>query len=151
MSEISWVRILLSAEEDNLSPFDSKITCLCQCIEINNNKYIYAYIDGLVRGGRGSSALAVEMLPSCTNPRKFISVYRTCLCAMMAIQPVTLPFCHGVYVTHTSGVKNRHQFQHGTVVSLPEQTYAYMENPQPRIRAVEFSTSALCDRFICHG
>ena len=47
------------------------------CIRV----YIYAYIDGLVRGGRGSSALAVEMLPSCTNPRKFISVYRTCLCA----------------------------------------------------------------------
>ena len=35
-----WVRILLSAEEDNLSPFDSKIACLCQSIEINNNKYV---------------------------------------------------------------------------------------------------------------
>ena len=31
-----WVRILHSAEEDNLSPFDSKIACLCQSIEINN-------------------------------------------------------------------------------------------------------------------
>ena len=34
-----WVRILPSAEEDNLSPFDSNIACLCQSIEINNNKY----------------------------------------------------------------------------------------------------------------
>ena len=35
-----WVRILLSAEEDNLSPFDSNIACLCQSIEINNNKHV---------------------------------------------------------------------------------------------------------------
>ena len=34
------VRILHSAEEDNLSPFDSNIACLCQSIEINNNKQI---------------------------------------------------------------------------------------------------------------
>ena len=33
-----WVWILHSAEEDNLSPFDSKIACLCQSIEINNNR-----------------------------------------------------------------------------------------------------------------
>ena len=75
------VRILHSAEEDNLSPLDLNITCLCQSIEIKNNKHIYAYIDGLVQEGRGSGALAVEMCLSCTNPRKFISVYRTCLCA----------------------------------------------------------------------
>ena len=31
-----WVRILHSAEEDTLSPFDSNIACLCQSIEINN-------------------------------------------------------------------------------------------------------------------
>ena len=37
------VRILLSAEEDNLSPLDSNIACLCQSIEINNNKHIYIY------------------------------------------------------------------------------------------------------------
>ena len=36
-----WVRILHSPEEDNLSPFDSKSTCLCQSIKINNNKHIY--------------------------------------------------------------------------------------------------------------
>ena len=36
-----WVRILSSAEEDNLSPFDSNIACLCQSIEINNNKHVY--------------------------------------------------------------------------------------------------------------
>ena len=35
-----WVRILHSAEEDNLSPFDSNITSLCQSIEINNNKHV---------------------------------------------------------------------------------------------------------------
>ena len=39
VSETLCVRILHSAEEDNLSPFDSKIACLCQSIEINNNKY----------------------------------------------------------------------------------------------------------------
>ena len=48
VSETLWVRILHSAEEDNLSPFDSKNACLCQSIEINNNKYIcvciYIYI-----------------------------------------------------------------------------------------------------------
>ena len=33
------VRILHSAEEDNLSPLDSNIACLCQSIEINNNKH----------------------------------------------------------------------------------------------------------------
>ena len=36
-----WVRILHSAEEDNLSRFDSNIACLCQSIEINNNKHVY--------------------------------------------------------------------------------------------------------------
>ena len=34
------VRILHSAEGDNWSPFDSKIACLCQSIDINN-KHIY--------------------------------------------------------------------------------------------------------------
>ena len=43
-----WVRILHSAEEDNLSPFDSNIACLCQSMEINNNKYIYIYIYSLL-------------------------------------------------------------------------------------------------------
>ena len=35
------VRILHSAEEDDLSPFDSNIAFLCQSIEINNNKHDY--------------------------------------------------------------------------------------------------------------
>ena len=35
------VQILHSAEDDNLSPFDLKIACLCQSIEINNNKHVY--------------------------------------------------------------------------------------------------------------
>ena len=38
VSETSQVRILHSAEEDNLSPFDSNISFLCQSIKINNNK-----------------------------------------------------------------------------------------------------------------
>ena len=37
----SRVQILHSAEEHNLSPFDLNIACLCQIIEINNNKYVY--------------------------------------------------------------------------------------------------------------
>ena len=35
------VQILHSAEENNKSPFDLNIACLCQSIEINNNKYVY--------------------------------------------------------------------------------------------------------------
>ena len=34
------VRIMRSAAEDNLSPFDSNIACLCHSIEINNNKHV---------------------------------------------------------------------------------------------------------------
>ena len=51
LSQTSKVRILHSAEEDNLSPFDLKIACLRQSIKINNNKhaceinvYVYKYI-----------------------------------------------------------------------------------------------------------
>ena len=33
------MRCSASAEEDNLSPFDTNIVCLCQSIENNNNKY----------------------------------------------------------------------------------------------------------------
>ena len=36
-----WVGILHSAEDENLSPFDSNIACLCQSIEINSNKHVY--------------------------------------------------------------------------------------------------------------
>ena len=39
-----WVRILPSAEEDSLSHLDSNIACLCQSIEINNNKHLYIII-----------------------------------------------------------------------------------------------------------
>ena len=38
------VQILHSAEEHNLSPFDLNIACLCQSIEVNNNKYVYRQI-----------------------------------------------------------------------------------------------------------
>ena len=47
---MSWdfqVRILHYAEEDNLSPLDSNATCLCQIIEISNNKHVYR--EGQVR------------------------------------------------------------------------------------------------------
>ena len=37
----SRLQILLSAEEHILSPFDLNIACLCQSIEINNNKHVY--------------------------------------------------------------------------------------------------------------
>ena len=37
------VQILHSAEEHNLSPFDLNIACLCQSIEINNNRYVSMY------------------------------------------------------------------------------------------------------------
>ena len=102
------------------------------CIRV----YTYAYIDGLVRGGHGSGAFAVRL--SCTNPQKFINVYgyvdvlvregcRPTAGALGLRFPCTGPsmcsnirtedgysthnpaFCHDVYVTHTSGVKNRHQ------------------------------------------
>ena len=35
------VQMLPSAEEHNLSPFDLNSACLCQSIEIKNNKYVY--------------------------------------------------------------------------------------------------------------
>ena len=34
-------RILHSAEENNTPPFDSKISCLCQSMKINNNRHVY--------------------------------------------------------------------------------------------------------------
>ena len=55
----------------------------------------------------------------------------------MAIQPVTQPFCHYVFVIHTSGVKTNTNAKYVTVVCPPEQIHADMENPQPHIRAVE--------------
>ena len=39
-SQTSQLRILYSADEDNLGPFDSKIDCLCQSIKINNSKHV---------------------------------------------------------------------------------------------------------------
>ena len=55
-----WVRILHSAEEDNLYPFDSNITCLCQSIQINNNKYVYR--QSQVRKPTGSEVEWAECL-----------------------------------------------------------------------------------------
>ena len=50
--ETLWVPILHSAEEDNLSPFDSKIACLCQSIEINN-KHVYRQSQVQMPNGSG--------------------------------------------------------------------------------------------------
>ena len=60
VSETLWVRILHSAEEYNLSPFDSKIACLCQSIEINSNKYVYR--QSQVRMPNGSGVRWAECL-----------------------------------------------------------------------------------------
>ena len=43
--ETSQVRILHWAEEGNLSPFDSKIACLSQSIEIKNNIQLNTWIN----------------------------------------------------------------------------------------------------------
>ena len=43
VSQTSQLRILRSAEENHLSPFDSKFKCLCQGIKINNNKHHVRY------------------------------------------------------------------------------------------------------------
>ena len=48
-----WVQILHSAEEDNLSPFDLNIACLCQSIEINNNKHVYRQSQVQMSNGSG--------------------------------------------------------------------------------------------------
>ena len=55
-----WVRILPSAEEDNSSPLDSNIACLCQSIEINNNKHVYR--QSQVRKPTGSEVEWAECL-----------------------------------------------------------------------------------------
>ena len=55
-----WVRILHSAEEDNLSPFDSNTACLCKSIEINNNKHVYR--QSQVRKPTGSEVEWAECL-----------------------------------------------------------------------------------------
>ena len=44
VSETLGDRILHSTGEDNLFPFESKIVCLCQSIETNNNKYVCMYV-----------------------------------------------------------------------------------------------------------
>ena len=137
------------------------------CIWMYTCVYIYAYINGLAREGRGSGALAVDVRLSCTNPRKSISVCRTYLCAgaggcrpiagapglrfactspsiwsnirteddHSTCNPAFLSWCFMwpiplVWKTDTN-------VQYATVMSPPEQIHAHMENPQPRIRAVE--------------
>ena len=60
-----------------------KLLCLYMkyvCIWVYTCVYICIYW-WAGAGGHGSGAFAVEMHLSCTNPQKFITVYRTCLCA----------------------------------------------------------------------
>ena len=57
-----WVRILRSAEEDNLSPFDSKFACLCQSIKIYNNKHVCMFSDTISDAWR-KRAGQLAMLP----------------------------------------------------------------------------------------
>ena len=112
-------------------------TCIYCITSWGYSCYIYIYIYIYICIYRWAGAFAVEMRLSCTNPRKPISVYRTCLCAAWCGRSVDLllarwgfphtspsmwsnirteddhsthnpAFCH-VYVTHTSGVKNKHQ------------------------------------------
>ena len=64
VSETLWVRILHSAEEDKLSPFDSKIACLCQSIEINNT-YVCMYV----------CVYVYVCMYICTYVRMYISIY----------------------------------------------------------------------------
>ena len=42
-----------AGKDNNLSPFDSKIACLCQSIEINNNKYVYRQSQVRMPNGSG--------------------------------------------------------------------------------------------------
>ena len=45
VSQTSQLQILHSSEEDNLSPFDSKIVCLCQSTsELTTNMCMYVYV-----------------------------------------------------------------------------------------------------------
>ena len=105
------------------------------CIWVYMCVYICIYWWTGAGGGHGSGAFAVRL--SCTNQQKFINVYvyvyvlvregcRPTAGALGSRFPCTGPsmwsnirtedgysthnpaFCH-VYVTHTSGVKNRHQ------------------------------------------
>ena len=54
--------------EDNLSPFDLNIACLCQSIEINNNKHVcmnaYNHIENILLG---SLVSAPYVLQRCSN------------------------------------------------------------------------------------
>ena len=69
-----WVRILHLAEEDNLSPFDSIIACLCQSIEINNNKqpkwWNYWPFRGVARRRQRGPGLNFKMLKMWKLPRR---------------------------------------------------------------------------------
>ena len=76
-----WVRILPSAEEDNLSPFDSNIACLCQSIEINNNKHVCMYVCMYVchRDGLSSSSFAWSSIAQSVCQRAFSLLAIWCL------------------------------------------------------------------------
>ena len=63
-----------------MSPFDSNIACLCQSIEINNNKYVCMYVWTPVHSRR---VVSCPVQPrachwSCVFRRDFSGVKRTC-------------------------------------------------------------------------
>ena len=68
--ESNKLQILNSTEEDNLSPFHSKIACLCQSIEINNNKHVFP-IATTVRTCHSSTFAAIRVLISKWEQIKF--------------------------------------------------------------------------------
>ena len=97
--------------------------------------YIESYVYGLVREGRGSIADALELRLSCTSPS---------VCFNIRTEDVhstgNQPFCHYIMFVWPLPLewKTYTNAQYVTVVSPPEQIHAYMEKPQPHIRAVEW-------------
>ena len=89
VSETLWVRILHSAEEDNVSPFDSKIACLCQSIEINNNKYaIYCVLCNILE-----RFMDWLISPSATYMRRWTgsSFVQVMACRLLGAKPLPEP------------------------------------------------------------
>ena len=67
----------------------------------------------------------------------WMAIFRSYILSSVLISTHNPAFCQDVYVTHTSGVLKQSPMSSTRLLSPPEQIYAYMENPQPSIRAVE--------------
>ena len=84
------VQILHSAEEHNLCPFDLNIACLCQSIEINNNKYMC-----MLKIIRGISLTKTKPLQSHINIHTHTHTHThiyICVCVCMFIWFVMVLF-----------------------------------------------------------